>query len=109
MKLIPGQLGGLLTSWNPKVLKESPFFTSVGIYLEAQSMGWVFPFNLVNSYGPYLNHEEFWNRISSYGRLLLENLIIGGDNNFSFSTNEVWEKLARPYPLAYLLYILFSK
>ena len=45
---------------------------------------------LLNVYGPYKDRQSFWDHIYKLGLLNLENLILGGDLNFTLGTSEVW-------------------
>jgi hypothetical protein len=39
---------------------------------------------------PYKDREPFWQQLSDSGLLCEDNLIIGGDLNFTLSAREVW-------------------
>jgi hypothetical protein len=57
-------------------------------------------FKLLNCYAPYKDREPFWKTLFDSGLLHEDNLIIGGDLNFTLSANEVWGATARTDPLA---------
>ena len=72
---VDGQLGGLLAIWN--------FKTSASILLEGKIPGLEYEINLLNIYAPYRDIRPFWKNIENSGILNLENLVIGGDLNFT--------------------------
>lgn len=43
---------------------------------------------IINVYGPYHNREAFWNRFLNLSITSSDNLIIGGDLNFSTGYGE---------------------
>ena len=58
-----GLCGGLLTGWNPKVLKVRDFLTFASILVEASYRGFVVSLSCLNCYGPYHDREVFWEAI----------------------------------------------
>jgi hypothetical protein len=54
---------------------------------------------LINCYGPYSDREVFWEVIKRDGFLKEQNLILGGDLNFTTSNREMWGAHARVDPL----------
>ena len=56
--------------------------------------------NIVNIYGCYNNRVEFWDAFKNFVISKKENLIIGGDLNFTLGAHEIWGPKARTYPLA---------
>jgi exonuclease III len=85
-----GLLGGLLTEWNPDVDEFHAFGTTSGIFLEGRVKHSKTPFKIFNCYAPYKEHEPFWKELFDSGFLHEDNIIIGGDLNFTLSANEVW-------------------
>ena len=58
-------------------------------------------FNILNIYGPYNNKTEFWDSFKNSGMSKEENLIIGGDLNFTMGAQEIWGPKARMDPLSH--------
>ena len=56
--------------------------------------------NIMNIYGPYNNRVEFWDSFKKIDISRKENLIIGGDLNFTLGAHEIWGPKARTDPLA---------
>ena len=54
-----GLSGGILSGWNPKLLKCKAFHTAAGILLKASIRGSSFELSILNCYGPYLNRNSF--------------------------------------------------
>jgi hypothetical protein len=109
MKLLPnwhfcgvesmGLLGGLLTAWD---LIKSEFFsylTPVGILLDGIVKDLNKRLKFINCYGPYANREVFWESIKRDGILKEQNVILGGDLNFTTSIMEMWGAHSRDDPL----------
>jgi hypothetical protein len=94
-----GLSGGLLTSWNPRKADFTVFFTPAGILLEGVVKDLNLNLKLINCYGPYADREVFWEGIKREGILNEDNLILGGDLNFTTSSREVWGEHARVDPL----------
>jgi hypothetical protein len=75
------------------------FFTPAGILLEGVVKDLNLNLKLINCYGPYSDREVFWEGIKREGILNEDNLILGGDLNFTTSSREVWGEHARVDPL----------
>jgi hypothetical protein len=54
---------------------------------------------LINCYGSYADRVMFWEDLKRFGIFDMENLIMGGDLNFTTSSREVWGEGARVDPL----------
>ena len=54
-----GLSGGILSGWNPKLIKCKAFHTAAGILLNASIRGSSLILSILNCYGPYLNREAF--------------------------------------------------
>lgn len=54
---------------------------------------------IINVYGPCHNRELFWRRLLSSPLLLEDNMILGGDLNFSLGFLESWGHMAQIDPL----------
>jgi hypothetical protein len=52
-------------------------------------------FQLLNIYGPYVNHEPFWNYLLSQSWLHHDTLLIGGDLNLILNKSELWGSTTR--------------
>ena len=82
-----GLSGGILSGWNPKLLKCKSFHIAAGILLKASIRGSSFKLSILNCYGPYLNRDSFWSVVAIGGLLSLPNLILAGDLNFTFNAS----------------------
>ena len=91
--------GGILSGWNPKLIKCKAYHTVAGILLKAMIHGSTFPLSILNCYGPYHNREIFWNSVASGGLLSLPNLILVGDLNLTLNVSEIWGSKAQLNPL----------
>ena len=81
---------GILSGWNPKLLKCKAFHTAAGILLKASIRGSSLELSILNCYSPYLNHDSFWNVVAFGGLLTLPNLIMAGELNFTINASEIW-------------------
>ena len=84
--------GRYFVTWNPLVADLQVYDSGGGILLEGRIIGFNEQVHLLNIYGPYDNHRVFWEATVNSGLLLLPNLIMGGDLNFTQSSKEVWRK-----------------
>ena len=88
---VAGRSGGLATGWRTKSIKllnswGLNSYLGIHIFLE----GLAKEFRIHNFYGPYLDKTCFWETLLSLKILKVENLILGGDLNFSLGEAEVW-------------------
>ena len=81
-----GLSGGILSGWNPKLLKCKAFHTVAGILLKSSLHGSSLELSILNCYGPYLNRDIFSNAVASGGLLSLPNLILAGDLNLTLNS-----------------------
>ena len=65
------------------------FNTMVGILLHGHLLGFQQPIHLLNIYGPFENRQLFWDSVRLCGLLKLPNLILEGDLNYTWSSDEV--------------------
>ena len=54
-----GLSGGILSGWNPKLLKCKALHTAASILLKASIRGSSFELSILNCYGPYLYRNSF--------------------------------------------------
>ena len=59
-----GLSGGLLTAWNPRMVRCRAYETPTGILVKAKFRGMVDILDIINCYGPYKDREIFWDRIN---------------------------------------------
>ena len=103
-----GLSGGILSGWNPKLLKYKSFHTATGILLKASIRGSSFELSILNCYGPYLNRDSFWSAVASGGLLSLPNIILVGDLNLTLNASNIWGSRAQLDPLGPFFSKLFS-
>ena len=103
-----GLSGGILSGWNPHVLRCKAYHTMAGILINVSLRGCTIPFSILNVYGPYMHRDTFWNAIASGGLLSTQNLILAGDLNFTLNAAEIWGSKAIVDPLGPTLSTLFS-
>jgi len=94
-----GLSGGLLSAWNPRKDYFVVFLTSAGILLEGVIKDTSLKVKMINCYGLYADIVVFWEDIKRLGIFYEENLIMGGDLNFTISSREVWGVSMRVDPL----------
>jgi len=86
-----GRSGGLATGWRTKSIKllnSRALNSCLGINIFVEGLGK--EFGILNVYGPYLDITPFRETLLSLKILKVENLILGGDLNFSLGEAEVW-------------------
>jgi hypothetical protein len=99
-----GLSGGLLSAWTPKLKSLSSSLLPSNIIVDVLDYVSNCSFRIINLYGLYVDRIPFWNDLSNNGFLSLQNLILGGDFNFTLSLKEVWGEHPRYDPQE----ILFS-
>jgi hypothetical protein len=90
-----GLSGGILYAWSPRKDYVSTYLAHVGIMLDGHVKDLDRSMNLINLYGPYSDREVFWEAIKTEGLFKEQNLILGGELNFTTSFREVWGAHAR--------------
>ena len=85
-----GLSGGILSGWNPKLIKCTTFHTVSGILLKAHIRGMTITLSTLNYYRPYLHREAFWNSVARGGLLSFPNLILTGDLNLTLNGSKIW-------------------
>lgn len=68
--------------------------------MEVQSPDFGFPLLILNIYGLCQERLSFWNNLLSKSVMGSQNLVIGGDLNFSIGNAETWGPSAREDPLS---------
>ena len=74
--------------------------TSFGMGLERLWAEANLQLNLINIYGPYNERASFWDSVRASQFLKKENVVLGGDLNFTMGIHEIWGPNARMDPLA---------
>ena len=103
-----GLLRGILSCWNPHIVKCKSFHTMAGGLLKAQFRGSSISLSILNCYGPYHHRDAFWNSVARGGLPSLPNLILAGDLNLTLNGSEIWGSKAQPDPLGPYFTKLFS-
>lgn len=85
-----GLARGLLTAWNPSVADLQHFSFVLGMLLEGRIKGYSEGVKIMNCYAPFSGKKVFWEKVMECGILSEDNLIFGGDLNFTLARNEVW-------------------
>jgi hypothetical protein len=84
---------GLINSWG--------FDLGLGMTVCVEDLGRCFM--ILNVYGPSQERIQFWDNLLNKSFLKKEDLILGGDLNFSLGTTESWGQRAIPDALIRLL------
>jgi hypothetical protein len=95
-----GRSGGLAIGWNKnkvKMLNSWGFESGLGVEIVCADMGRYF--TILNIYGPYQDRVPLWESLLWKSFISKDNMIIGGDLNFSLGAAEVWGPRARADPL----------
>lgn len=79
----------MATLWDPSRVKANAYKCYAGIIISASIRGYDFPVNVLNLYAPYKSRISFWNRLFDSEMLDINNLLIVGDMNVVFKSNEV--------------------
>jgi hypothetical protein len=82
--------GGIFSAWNPRKADFSAYLIPVGIMLDGHVKDLDRSMKLIKCYGSYSDREVFWEAIKREGLFKEQNLILGGDINFTTSIREVW-------------------
>ena len=103
-----GLSGGLLSTWNPHKVRCQAYQTCADLLIQASFWGLSFPITVLNIYGPYKDHETFWEKAHRSGLLSSPNLILGGDLNLTLHSSEIWGHKTSPDPLSSHFLSLFD-
>ena len=86
-----GKSGGLLLGWRFRQFHlMNAWAVCSSLCVRLYSIELKLDFCFVNVYGPYVNRESFWNNLFSLECLSCNNLILGGDLNYSVGFSEIW-------------------
>jgi len=100
---VRGILGGLDIGWNLKTVKVIRYWGfEYGIGLSVLSAETFFEVMVLKLYGPYQKRTLFWEALGQKSFLNSENIILGGDLNFSLREVESWGPRDRLDPLTYI-------
>eukprot|EP00253_Pinus_taeda_P023209 PITA_23209 len=95
-----GRSGGLAIGYNPTTIKALGIWGGQGFLgLDLFSADLGTNLRVINIYGPCQQRESFWNRLLSLHILSAENIVIGGDLNFSLGYCESWGSSAQIEPI----------
>ena len=81
---------GLLSGWNPLLVRCKDFSSFASILLKFSIKGLEYVFLIINCYGPYSHHIDFWNNVFAGGLFSLPNLLLTGDLNFTLTSSKFW-------------------
>eukprot|EP00253_Pinus_taeda_P018044 PITA_18044 len=91
--------GGLAISYNPRTINVSATWGSVGfIGMDLFSVELGETLRVINVYGPCQRREDFWQHFLGTNLTSVDQLIIGGDLDFSIGYGESWGLLAQIDP-----------
>lgn len=98
---VNGWLGGMALGINSRSIKFCNIWGSfghMGVDIYSPKLGT--KIRIINVYGPCQNWAEFWNQLLNSDILQHDNIILGGDLNFSIGFAESWGKHAQIDPLS---------
>ena len=85
-----GHLGGLAIGWNPSILHcVNSWGASFGMGLEIFWAKANLHLNVINIFGPFNNRVAFWESVQASQFLKGDNVVIGGDLNFTLGVHEI--------------------
>jgi hypothetical protein len=79
-----GRLGGLAIGWHShfvKILNSWALASYISVDILEEGVG--LEFRVLNVYGPYIERDTFWDSLLKIDFLMVDNLILGGELNFS--------------------------
>lgn len=98
-----GHSGGVAVGFREGKIKYlNSWGFSNGLGMEVLTPDLDFPLTILNIYGPCKERVYFWNNLLAKPMLKIQNLVIGGDLNFSMGRAEAWGPSAREDPLSEL-------
>jgi hypothetical protein len=86
-----GRSGGLATGWCLKSCKCDRiwgFDSGIGLNMYSTELG--HSLLLINIYGPYVDRKRYWDTLEKCSWFSEQEVVVGGDLNFSLGASEVW-------------------
>ena len=100
-KSAKGHLGGLIIGWKKSSIRcTNTWGSTLGLGTQICWAEANLTLTILNIYGMYSNRVDFWDSFKNSRMSKEENLIIGGDLNFTLGANESWGPKERMNPLA---------
>lgn len=96
-----GRSRGLALGYNPQTIKLSSAWGGkglIGIEIFSSELG--MDLRVINVYGPFQGREAFWNQLLNLSITSANDIILGGDLNFSISFSESWGSSAQSDPIS---------
>jgi hypothetical protein len=96
-----GRSGGLALGWNfrfVKLLNTQGFDFWLGVNIFQEELGRCF--TILNVYGPYQDQVTFWDNLLKKDFMSNNDIVLGGDLNFSIGMVESWVPRTCPDPLS---------
>jgi len=101
---VMGRSGGLALGFNPCTIHLKACWGGAGfIGMDNFSIYFGMDLRIVNIYGPFHNKEAFWNHLLNLSIINSDNIILGGDLNFSIGFGESWGTNSEVDPLSYII------
>jgi hypothetical protein len=72
------------------------FDSGIGLNMFSAELGR--SLTLINIYGPYADRKRYWDSLAKCSWLSEQEVIVGGDLNFSLGAAEVWGPRSSPGP-----------
>eukprot|EP00253_Pinus_taeda_P032143 PITA_32143 len=102
--------GALAIGYNPRSIKFPATWGGKGfLEMDLYSVELGMELRVLNVYGPYQGREAFWQHLSNLSLTSLNNLILGGDLNFSIGYSESWGSAAQIDPLSEVMETLLDQ
>eukprot|EP00253_Pinus_taeda_P017589 PITA_17589 len=98
---VNGRSGGIALGYNPRSINLMGTWGGIGFIgadIYPTEMGT--EIRMINIYGPYHHRENLWERILAANIFQSDNIILGGDLNFSLGYSKSWGHHAQADPLA---------
>lgn len=92
---LAGNSGGLLMGWKENVMLINSFSLSLGLLSEVERKRLGKTFSILKLYGPYEGKVKFWDKTFNYRNLMVPNLILHDDLNFTLFQDEIRGSFAR--------------
>lgn len=95
-----GLSGGLAVLWDPRWINAKAYSCLVGILISAHVRGLKCRINILNIYAPFRNKSDYWDRLFASEVFDIDSLLVAGDMNITFSSDEIWGKGKKVDPIA---------